>query len=161
MSNARSTRHLRVEKMQTVSTRDVRFLRLHLRSLLYLAFHDSFPPVLTSVLIRLPERCLALQTTSHAYQSIVSYYARSVTIVFGQTTLVPTSEKSIAGCQKRRGHLYARNCKPGRESLTHTNTSKSHRLSISLYRAYTCSRTGSNVNWTRSNAPLSAARWIV
>ena len=67
-------------------------------------------------------------------------------IVFGQITLVPTFEKSIAGCQKQRGPLYATNCKLYRESLTPTNNSKYHRLSISRYRVYACSRTGSNVD---------------
>jgi hypothetical protein len=46
-----------------------------------------------------------LWTTSHDCRSVVSYYARSDTIVFGQTTLVPTLEKIIVVCQKQRGHF--------------------------------------------------------
>ena len=61
-------------------------------------------------------------------------------------TLILTSERSIAGRQKQRGHLYATNYKPSRESLTHTNTSKSHRLSTSLYRVYVYSIMGSNAD---------------
>jgi hypothetical protein len=64
----------------------------------------------------------------------VSYYTRSATIVFGQITLALTLEKSTAGCQKRRGCLYAMNCRPGREPLTRTNNSKYQRLSINQYR---------------------------
>jgi hypothetical protein len=76
----------------------------------------------------------------------VSYYARSATIVFDQVVLVPTSEKSIAGCQKQGRRLYAMNYKPGKRFLTHTNNSKFHRLSISLYMIYAYFGKGSNVD---------------
>ena len=87
-----------------------------------------------------------LPTTSRPYQSIVSYYARSATTVFNQVVLVPTSEKSIAGCQKQRGRLYEMNYKPGKRFLTHMNNSKFHRLSISLYMIYAYFGEGSNVD---------------